>query len=272
MVDALGVTTPRAYKNIPFFVSTHGYGVFFNHSSLMTYWVGSMSAVDIQVAAEDDFLDYYLFTGDIKQVLASYTDLTGKGVVPPKWTFGYWQSKISYTSAEETLEIARKMRENNIPCDVIHLDTYWFKEDWYCDLEFAPDRFPDPAGYLQQMAELGIKVSLWQLPYIPEGSQLFDDLKAVDGFVKNANGEHLQLRHLLHPRLQRHRRRRRLHQPRGGEGAPGVFAPPLPPGRESHQDGLRRGRAAGRRLSSTARRATACTISTRCSTTKRSSR
>ena len=188
MVDALGVTTPRAYKNIPFFASTHGYGVFFNHSSLMTYWVGSMSAVDIQVAAEDDFLDYYLITGDIRQVLAAYTDLTGKGVMPPKWTFGYWQSKISYSSAEETLEIARKMREYAIPCDVIHLDTFWFKEDRYCNLEFAAERFPDPAAYLQELAALGIKVSLWQLPYIPEGSALFNDLQAVDGFVKDANG------------------------------------------------------------------------------------
>jgi len=48
----------------------------------------------------------------------------------------YWQSKISYKSAEEVLEIANKLRETEIPCDVIHIDTNWFKEDWYCDLEF----------------------------------------------------------------------------------------------------------------------------------------
>ncbi|OPZ29056.1 MAG: Alpha-xylosidase [Lentisphaerae bacterium ADurb.BinA184] len=189
MVDALGVTTPRSYKNIPFYVSTRGYGVFFNHSSLMTYWVGSLSAADVQVAAaDDDFLDYFIITGSIKEVLSRYTDITGKSAVPPKWTFGYWQSKISYQSAEETLEIARRMRENEVPCDVIHLDTHWFKQDWYCDLEFAPDRFPDPAAYLKALADMGFKVSLWQLPYIPEGSKLFDDLKAVDGFVRNRDG------------------------------------------------------------------------------------
>ncbi len=248
MVDAMGVTTPRAYKNIPFFVSTHGYGIFFNHSSLMTYWVGSMSAVDTQVAAEDDFLDYYIITGDIKQVLSSYTDLTGKGVVPPKWSFGYWQSKISYSSAEEVLEIARKMREYNIPCDVICLDTFWYKADWFCDLEFAPDRFPDPAAFLRQLAELGIKVSLWQLPYIPEGSALFDDLKAVDGFVKDAKGGIYNSGICLHPRFHRHRRGGGLYQSRRGEGAAGIFPPPLPAGCESDQNGFRRSRAAGWRL------------------------
>ena len=111
MVDALGVITPRAYKNIPFYVSNRGYGVFFNHSSLMTYWVGSRALTDVQVAcADDDFLDYFLITGSIKEVLATYTDLTGKGSLPPQWTFGYWQSKISYKAADETIEIARQMR------------------------------------------------------------------------------------------------------------------------------------------------------------------
>ncbi len=189
MADALGVTTPRAYKNIPFYLSTQGYGVFFNHSSLMTFHVGSRSATDVQAVADDDFLDYYVFLGDMKRVLTLYTQVTGKGALPPKWTFGYWQSKISYKSAEETLEIARQMRSHDIPCDVIHLDTHWFKEDWYCDLEFAKDRFPDAADYFKQLKALGIKISLWQLPYIPSGSKLFDDLKAVDGFVKNQKGE-----------------------------------------------------------------------------------
>jgi alpha-D-xyloside xylohydrolase len=189
MLEALGIATPRSYKNIPFFSSVLGYGVFFNHSSRMTVWLGTLHAARIQVAVEDDFLDYFLILGDLKQILSRYTDITGKGQVPPRWSFGYWQSKISYQSAEETLDIARNMREADLPLDVIHLDTHWFKRDWYCDLEFDPERFPDPASYLRQLRELGVKVSLWQLPYIPEGSRLFRDLAAVNGFVKDARGE-----------------------------------------------------------------------------------
>jgi len=188
MSGSWGVTTPRSYKNVPFFVSTKGYGVFFNHLSPLTCWVGSMSSVDIQIAVEDDFLDYYVITGSIKEVLSQYTDITGKGVVPPKWTFGYWQSKLSYSSANETLKIARKLRKAEIPCDVIHLDTFWFKEDWYCDLEIDKERFPDPEGYFNELKKMGFKVSLWQLPYVPEGSQYFKELKAVEGFVKTKEG------------------------------------------------------------------------------------
>ncbi len=188
LTDALGVLSPRSYKCIPLHISTRGYGVFFNHSSRMTYWLGSRCATRVQVAMEDDFLDYFVITGSIREILSRYQDLTGYGVVPPEWTFGYWQSKISYKAADETIEIVEKMREHQVPCDVVHLDTFWFKADWYCDLEFDRERFPDPAAWFKKMTDLGIKISLWQLPYIPEGSKLFDDLKAVDGFVKNRDG------------------------------------------------------------------------------------
>jgi alpha-D-xyloside xylohydrolase len=188
MVEALGTTTPRSYKNVPFFWTTRGWGVFFHHSARMTCWVGSCGAADVQVAIEDDFLDYTLFFGSPREILARYTDLTGKGRMPPRWSFGYWQSKISYRSADEALDVVRRNRGEGIPTDVLHLDTDWFRENWRCDLEFAPDRFPDPAGFLKEMAELGAKVSLWQLPYIPEGSKLFDELLAVEGFVKTQDG------------------------------------------------------------------------------------
>jgi alpha-D-xyloside xylohydrolase len=188
MVEAMGTTTPRSYKNIPFFWTTGGWGAFLHHSARISCWVGSRGAADLQVAVEDDFLDYYLFVGDPKTILARYTDLTGRSRIPPRWSFGFWQSKISYRSADEALEVVRKNRDHAIPTDVLHLDTHWFKDDWYCDLEFDRERFPDSAGFLKEMAQLGAKVSLWQLPYIPEGSQLFDDLDAVDGFVKTGDG------------------------------------------------------------------------------------
>lgn len=192
--DGIGIGTPRTYKNIPFYVSTNGYGVYFNHSAPMTFWVGSKYAGDIQVAVEDEFLDYYIFTGDIKKVLDTYTDLTGKSSMPPKWSYGYWQSKLTYVSADETLDIVKHMRKEEIPCDVIHIDTYWFKKDWFCDWEFDKDRYPD--GYIQDLASQGIKLSLWQLPYVRQGSKAFEEFKEVDGFVKDKNGEMYDLRTL----------------------------------------------------------------------------
>ena len=187
--DGCGTGSPRGYKPVPFFVSTQGYGVFLRSTARMTAWVGARSAMDVQVAIEDDRLDYHLFIGSIAEVLEEYTALTGRPEVPPAWTFGWWQSKISYVSAAETLEVARRLRANRVPCDVIHLDTHWFAKDWYCNLEFDRQRFPDPAAYLAELQAMGFQVSLWQLPYVPEGSDYFAALQAVDGFVRGADGE-----------------------------------------------------------------------------------
>jgi hypothetical protein len=63
VVEAMGTTTPRSYKSIPFFWTTRGWGLFLNHSARITCWVGSRAAADLQLAVEDDFLDYYLFVG-----------------------------------------------------------------------------------------------------------------------------------------------------------------------------------------------------------------
>lgn len=188
MEEALGTVTPRAYKNVPFWVTTAGWGVFANHDARLTAWIGSRSAPQLQVAVDDDWFDAFVHVGDVRAVLEAHTALTGRPNVPPDWSFGFWQSKISYSSAAETLEVARRMRAEDLPFDVLHLDTHWFRSDWLCDLEFDPVRFPDPAGYLGAMADMGVKVSLWQLPYLPEGSALFDELAAVDGFVRRDDG------------------------------------------------------------------------------------
>lgn len=188
MQEAMGTVSPRAYKNVPFWVTTAGWGVFANHDARLTAWIGSRSAPQLQVAVDDDWFDAFVFVGDVRQVLQAYTDLTGRPNVPPDWSFGFWQSKISYSSAAETLELARRMRAEDLPFDLVHLDTHWFRRDWVCDLEFDPDRFPDPAGYLAAMAAMGVKVSLWQLPYIPAGSALFEELEAVGGFVRREDG------------------------------------------------------------------------------------
>lgn len=188
MVEAIGTTTPRAYKNVPFFWTTRGYGTFWHTTARATAWVGSRNAADIQVAIEDDHLDQYVFVGDPKTILDRYTTLTGKAHVPPRWSFGWWQSKISYRSAAEALEVVHRYRDQGLPIDVLHLDTHWFAEDWRCDLEFDAERFPDPAAFLAEMRGLGVKVSLWQLPYVPEGSALFDEIDEVDGFVGHPDG------------------------------------------------------------------------------------
>jgi alpha-D-xyloside xylohydrolase len=187
--DAMGVNTGRMYKAVPFFVTTAGYGVFAHTSARVACWSGSRSANEVQLAAADDVLDYFVFLGTVGDVLADYTALTGRAPVPPPWSFGWWQSRCSYGSAEQVRDAVQSLRQGGFPVDVVHLDTFWFREDWRCDLEFAPDRFPDPTSFMRSLRDQGVHVSLWHLPYLVTGTRLHDRLAAVDGFVKDQTGE-----------------------------------------------------------------------------------
>ena len=165
--EGMGHSTGRNYKNVPFFMTTAGYGVFLNHYLPMTFFVGSRFFPRLEIAAEGDMLDQFFFFGpSLKRVQGSYTELTGKAPMIPKWSLGLWVSRISYLSEEQVLEVARKLREENWPADVIHVDTGWFKAEWQCDWQFDRNRFPDPKGMIEKMRAKNLHLSLWQWPYV----------------------------------------------------------------------------------------------------------
>ena len=186
MHDGVGNTSNRSYKHVPFFLSSRGYGVFFNEAKPITFWVGSREVSKVFIAAENNLLDYYFFFGPKpKQVLQQYTSLTGRAHIPPRWSFGTWISRLSYSSQEEVLEVAKKIRDERFPCDVIHIDTNWFTDEWVCDWQFDEKRFPDPAHMFQVCAEMGFKISLWQIPYVMDRLRIFKDARSKGVLAKN---------------------------------------------------------------------------------------
>lgn len=183
--EGYGNTSGRIYKNIPFFLSTRGYGVFINESRPITFWIGSRDFTKIQIAIEGNSVDYFFFSGSIKQILDSYTQLTGKPAVPPKFSFGVWMSRISYSSQAEVLEVAKKLRALKFPCDVIHIDTNWFNEDWKCDWQFGKQKFPDPRQMFSDLRSLGFRISLWQAPYVIKETSVYKEAEKRHALAKN---------------------------------------------------------------------------------------
>ncbi len=173
--EGSGNTSGRTYKPIPFFMSTRGYGVFINESKPITFWVGSRECCKTQIAIEGKLVDYFFFQGSFKEILDEYTELTGKAAVPPKFSFGVWMSRISYKTQEEILTVAKKLRELRFPCDLIHIDTAWFEQDWRCNWQFGKHNFPEPEQMFKQLRDIGFRVSLWQEPYVLKGTDVYDD-------------------------------------------------------------------------------------------------
>lgn len=189
MDDANGVLSDEMYKPIPFFMSNRGYGMFMHTSTPVTADVGKSFQGTNQLMIGDDELDLFVFMGEPKDILDEYTDLTGKSPLPPLWSFGYWQSRITYFSEKEVRDVAKKLRKNEIPADVLHLDTGWFETDWRNNYQFSDSRFSNPKDMVQDLKKDGFHISLWQLPYFTPKNSLFDEIIEKDLYVRDREGD-----------------------------------------------------------------------------------
>lgn len=177
--DGQGVNNRRAYKNIPFFLSSRMYGVFYHTSAHSKLSLADHSTRSVQFLSDQALLDTFIIAGDTpEEILRGYRSLTGFPAMPPLWSFGVWMSRMTYFSAEEVSEICDRLRKEEYPCDVIHLDTGWFKTDWLCEWKFNEERFPDPEGFIHKLKEDGFRVSLWQLPYVAEDAEQIEEARA----------------------------------------------------------------------------------------------
>ncbi|MDR0497457.1 MAG: alpha-xylosidase, partial [Treponema sp.] len=187
-----GTSSEQAYKNIPFYITTGGYGVLVNHPGRVSFEIASevVSAVQFSVAGE--ILEYFLIAGDsLKDVMRNYTALTGRPVLPPAWSFGLWLTTSFTTSYDEKTvnQFIDGMAERKMPLSVFHFDCFWMKGFQWVDFEWDKDQFPDPPAMLARLKKKGLKICMWINPYIAQKSRLFEEGMENGFLVKTANGD-----------------------------------------------------------------------------------
>ncbi|WP_077616728.1 alpha-xylosidase [Caenibacillus caldisaponilyticus] len=187
-----GTSTEQAYKNIPFYMTNRGYGVFVNHPEWVSFEVGSEHVSKVQFSVQGEYLDYFIISGpELKDVLEKYTALTGRPALPPAWSFGLWLT-TSFTTDynEETVNhFVDGMRERDIPLRVFHFDCFWMKEFEWCNFEWDRDAFPSPESMLKRLKDKGLKICVWINPYIAQKSKLFDEGMEKGYLLKRPNGD-----------------------------------------------------------------------------------
>lgn len=193
-----GTASEQAYKNIPFYISSQGYGVFVNHSEKVSYEVGSEVNTRVQFSVPGHKLEYFIIGGnDIKDVLSRYAKLTGKAPQVPQWSYGLWLStsfKTDY-SQESVCELIDQMRQRQIPVDVLHFDCYWMRASHWCDFVWDPQQFKDPKAMLKAIHDKGVKVCVWINPYIAQQSHLFEEGMEKGYLLKDKQGNVRQWDH-----------------------------------------------------------------------------
>jgi alpha-D-xyloside xylohydrolase len=187
-----GTNTEQAYKNVPFYLTNRGYGVFVNHPGAVSFEVASEKVTCVQFSVPGESLEYFVIYGPTpKEVLEKYTALTGRPALPPAWSFGLWLSTSFTTQYDEdtVTSFIRGMAERDLPLHVFHFDCYWMREFNWCDLEWDKRTFPDPAGMLKRLRERGLHICVWLNPYIAQRSPLFAEGAQQGYLLKRPNGD-----------------------------------------------------------------------------------
>nr|WP_303781978.1 alpha-xylosidase [Bifidobacterium catenulatum] len=186
-----GTGTEQAYKNIPFYLSNRKYGLFVDNPGKVSFEVGSEKVSRVQFSVPGEEMSYSVVGGeDLKAILNTYTDLTGKAPLVPDWSYGLWLSTSFTTDYDEktVLEFVDGMAERNIPLSVFHFDCRWMKELEWCNFDWDKSKFPDPEGLLKKLHERGLKICVWINSYIGQKSPLFEEGARNGYFIKNADG------------------------------------------------------------------------------------
>lgn len=186
-----GTACEQAYKSVPFYLTSRGYGVLVNEAGPVSFEVASEKTARVQFSREGESLDYCVIAGPTpKDVITRLTALTGRAPLPPAWSFGLWLTTSFTTQYDEATatHFIDEMKRRELPLSVFHFDCFWMREFQWCDFEWDRRGFPDPEGMLQRLHAKGLKISLWINPYVAQKSPLFEEGAAKGYFIRRTNG------------------------------------------------------------------------------------
>lgn len=191
-----GTSSEWTYKNVPFFMSSRGYGVFVDTPSNVVFELQSERTTRVNITVPGEGAKIYIIHGPSpKTVLERYAKLTGFPALPPAWSFGLWLT-TSFTTdydIDTVSSFLQGMKDREIPLRTFHFDCFWMKGYQWCDFEFDPEYFPDAKGMLAKLKkDYGIKVCVWINTYIGQESALFAEADKAGYLIKNIDGSSYQ--------------------------------------------------------------------------------
>ncbi|PHV69917.1 alpha-xylosidase [Sporanaerobium hydrogeniformans] len=200
-----GTSSDVAYKNIPFYVTSEGYGVYVDHMMPVSFEVASEKVEYVGFSVEGEELRYHFIYGPtIKEVVERYTNMTGKPALPPAWSFGLWLTTSFTTNYNEatTSSFIDGMAERRIPLHVFHFDVYWMKALRWCGFEWDDETFGDvPTMLKRYKEEKGLHICAWVNPYIAGGTSLFYEGLEKQYFVRRKDGKGIKQTDFWQPGL-----------------------------------------------------------------------
>ena len=194
-LDWKGATLELAHRNsqasVPFYISSRGYGFLWHNPA-----IGSVSFGTNRTTWRADStkqMDYFVTAGDTPaEISRNYARATGFAPEMPEYGLGFWQCKLRYWNQEQLLEVAREYKRRGLKVDVIVCDFFHWPR--MGDYRFDPEFFPDPAGMVRELNDMGIQlmVSVW--PQVALTSENYPEMQQQGLLVRAEYGEQIGMR------------------------------------------------------------------------------
>lgn len=165
-------------------------GIFIDAPGEVIVDAGASTPEKIEAKVSNDGFYLAVIEGNsTAEIVSRYIQLTGNAFVPPKWAFGYHQSRWSYETDESVRKIAHQTREHDIPCDVIHMDIHYMQD--YKVFTVNNNRFPDVPKLSSDLLKEGIRLISIIDPGVKaeEGYSIYDEGKKNGYFCQRSDGK-----------------------------------------------------------------------------------
>jgi alpha-D-xyloside xylohydrolase len=168
---------------VPFMVTNYGYGIVWDNPSKTTIEPG-FNEQTRWTSEVGQRVSFFVIAGaSLDEIYSGYRQLTGATPLLPKAAYGYIQCKQRYMTQDEVLAVAKGYRERHLPADVLVVD--WFYYTKMGEMDFIPEKWPDPAAMNRQLHDMGFQTMISVWPRFTPGSRYYDLL------FKNGWFEHL---------------------------------------------------------------------------------
>lgn len=143
------------------------YGLFIDYPAKVTYDIGFTDKDLMTVTIEEPDYDLYIIeAGSTMDIIKEFRELIGPSYIPPKWAFGYQQSRWGYKSEDDIREVVKGHRDNHLPLDAVYMDIDYMTD--YKDFTINEATFPDFKDFVNEMKSRNIHL----VPIIDAGVKI----------------------------------------------------------------------------------------------------
>ena len=155
------------------------FGMFFDYPSTLTFDIGYTRMDTMKVSCENADLNLYVFEGEnAYDIVKQFRKVIGRSYIPPKFAFGFGQSRWGYETKEDFCKVADGYRDNHIPLDMIYMDIDYMQD--FKDFTLNEENFKDFPGFVQEMKDKNIRM----IPIIDAGVKVEDGYSVYEEGVE----------------------------------------------------------------------------------------